>query len=674
MLLDMKLLSVVTLLSLACTSVLAAPLNHEDHSNLVERQSGIVVVTGAPGNIETRYEMRDLKREHPEQWTLFILAMDQWKRQSQGSSTSYFGISAIHGCPRQNYNGIGQCSSCAGTDGYCTHDSILFPAWHRAFTALFEQEFVKIAKNVANSFPASRRKKYVDAANKIRFPFWDWARHPASGMPALPLMLSDSSVTVDTPNGRRTIENPLVQYHFTDNSGLQYTPFITWQNTLRWPRDNTITGVSNNQECGLAFSQIRQSLQDQVYNVLTQCSSYPDFSNDDSRASSRQCSTSLEDLHNLIHITAGGPGGNGFSGGHMTYLPLAAFDPMFWVHHTMVDRIFALWQVINPNSYGGSQVAPHSTWTIPQGSTQDENSPLMPFYRDTRGNFWTTNTVRDFANTFRYTYPEIAGGRNGVIAAVNRLYGPNASNRKRDAAPQVGSILQGIGGGPGNQADKSANSDTSNAATSNNAAPAGGIVPGVGGLVAGVTATVSGTVSDVLSGNPFAAANGSHFQYAANIQTPRYVLGGSYQIFCFNGEPTLEDPTQWVFAKNLIGTMGVMAKEGMEDSPVVISGSIPLTRALQSSVNTQGGLLSNLAEALVVPFLGMNLKWRICGPNGENIDPATLPGFVFEVVTTTYQPPASSEELPIFSDFVPLLDVTSGKAGGANETVSPPSY
>jgi tyrosinase len=26
----------------------------------------------------------------------------------------------------------------------------------------------------------------------------------------------------------------------------------------------------------------------------------------------------------------------------------AAYDPIFWAHHTMVDRVWALWQIRNP--------------------------------------------------------------------------------------------------------------------------------------------------------------------------------------------------------------------------------------------------------------------------------------------------------------------------------------
>jgi tyrosinase len=37
-------------------------------------------------------------------------------------------------------------------------------------------------------------------------------------------------------------------------------------------------------------------------------------------------------------------------GGDMGRLSFAAYDPIFWSHHTMIDRLWWLWQVKNGNS------------------------------------------------------------------------------------------------------------------------------------------------------------------------------------------------------------------------------------------------------------------------------------------------------------------------------------
>ena len=46
-------------------------------------------------------------------------------------------------------------------------------------------------------------------------------------------------------------------------------------------------------------------------------------------------------LHNRVH---------GWVGGTMDMIPLAAFDPIFWAHHTMVNRLWRLWQLKYPGA------------------------------------------------------------------------------------------------------------------------------------------------------------------------------------------------------------------------------------------------------------------------------------------------------------------------------------
>jgi tyrosinase len=47
-------------------------------------------------------------------------------------------------------------------------------------------------------------------------------------------------------------------------------------------------------------------------------------------------STQLEDIHNSVHV---------WVGGSMKLIPFSAYDPLFWAHHAMIDRIWRRWQV-----------------------------------------------------------------------------------------------------------------------------------------------------------------------------------------------------------------------------------------------------------------------------------------------------------------------------------------
>ena len=47
-------------------------------------------------------------------------------------------------------------------------------------------------------------------------------------------------------------------------------------------------------------------------------------------------STLVEGIHNGVH---------GWVGGAMSAVPIAAYDPVFWAHHGMIDRLWYLWQI-----------------------------------------------------------------------------------------------------------------------------------------------------------------------------------------------------------------------------------------------------------------------------------------------------------------------------------------
>jgi len=54
-----------------------------------------------------------------------------------------------------------------------------------------------------------------------------------------------------------------------------------------------------------------------------------------------QFRSELEDYHGEAHV---------WVGGHMGILPFAAFDPIFWAHHCMIDRVWRIWQLEHPGA------------------------------------------------------------------------------------------------------------------------------------------------------------------------------------------------------------------------------------------------------------------------------------------------------------------------------------
>jgi tyrosinase len=592
--------------------------------------NGKLLTPRANGKTYPRLEIRQLQATQPDQFNLFILATQAWQAeaQTQGTSSSYYGVSKIHGVPFESFNGA-QCQGCPNTGGYCTHNSILFPAWHRSYLAMYEQQLLARAFTIANNWSGPRKNDMITAAARLRMPYWDWAVQPASGSNVLPDSIASATITVTLSNGQQgTINNPLASYNYQNPSTMLYSPFVNWRTTLRYPTSNANDAQTQVNQLQGAMNNVQRSLQDQVYQLFTACTDYAHFSNDAATSSSTQCSSSLEAIHNTVHMNTGGPGfrafdGSTVSGGHMTYLPLASYDPLFWLHHTNVDRIFALWQTINPNAYGGSQAAVDTTFTTNLGQNLDANSPLTPFFRDD-SNYWTTNDVRNWATTFGYTYPEFsntAGDRNAIVNAVNNLYGPNAQ--------------------PG---AKSRRSIASYAPAGKSAAP-----------------------SSV--DNAKLAANGSEYQYVANIQTPRFALKTSFTIYIFLGEPATEVPATWSTDANLVGPFGVLAdapNADMNMDEIIISGSIPLTRVLHAKL--EAGIISSMAPDVVNAYLKANLVWKIASNTGDCVDPTTLEGFVVGVATTTAALPTDASQLPVYSPFHLAVDITAGLAGGLNAT------
>ncbi|KEF59470.1 uncharacterized protein A1O9_04314 [Exophiala aquamarina CBS 119918] len=194
-----------------------------------------IQVSGPPGGVDPktgarpfRYEISDFQHSGAA-FDLYILAMSDFQGVNQSDPLSYFQISGIHGFPQVAWDGV----SGAGTyPGFCMHAATPFATWHRPYLALFEvalcskpasrswapansrqQVLWTHAQGIAEAYPDDQRPRYRAAALALRIPYWDWAIHPE-----LPDVVTEPLVTVNTPVGTRTIENPLYQYVFQSDA------------------------------------------------------------------------------------------------------------------------------------------------------------------------------------------------------------------------------------------------------------------------------------------------------------------------------------------------------------------------------------------------------------------------------------------------------------------------
>lgn len=112
----------------------------------------------------------------------------------------------------------------------------------------------------------------------------------------------------------------------------------------------------------------RANLQQRLYNLFTNYDNFTEFGNEAWYYGNHPSNAdSLESIHDLVHAITG-------QSGHMTYLDYSGFDPLFWLHHTMIDRLFAMFQALHPDSYVQPMNAIEQTYTTPQGQYLDVDS------------------------------------------------------------------------------------------------------------------------------------------------------------------------------------------------------------------------------------------------------------------------------------------------------------
>ncbi|KAI6380930.1 hypothetical protein MCOR25_001455 [Pyricularia grisea] len=366
-----------------------------------------------------RKNINDLQSQGGPEWDLFILGLASLQEQSETDPLSYFQLMGIHGAPYKSWNGV-EGVKAGGYGGYCCHGDVCFGLWHRPFLSLYEQTLNTHVQRIAGSYRGQNAAAYQAAAQRVRFPYWDWAVDAK-----LPPSVTMKTISITTPQGIQTIRNPLYSYKFrrsfsdlgmpNDSIAARFTE------TKRGPQNN---GSENIDGINAELERYGGTLRSQVYNVFSQTITYEQMATDSFPGSS------FESPHNTVHNIAG-------SGGHLMWLDWSAFDPALLV---------ALWQAINHEKtvFNGSVRTNGQFATAPGSFTAD--SPLKPFYASTSpGDFHTTRTVADITR-LGYTYPELlppAGedvstkedlGRL-VRSRVNALYGNGVVVAQSEDAP-----------------------------------------------------------------------------------------------------------------------------------------------------------------------------------------------------------------------------------------------
>ena len=168
----------------------------------------------------------------------------------------------------------------------CVHHQWHWLAWHRAYLYLFEQLL-------------------QDQVPGVTIPWWDWTS-TQTHTDGIPAAFTDET----TPDGTA---NPLLK------AAIQVlNPDPSWPTeTHRRPRSPRSGLLPTTAE-------------------INDCIAIPQFDNDPTGFSE-----TFAGYHDNVHV---------WVGGEMGVVPWSAYDPLFWSHHCMVDRVWYLWQIAPSNA------------------------------------------------------------------------------------------------------------------------------------------------------------------------------------------------------------------------------------------------------------------------------------------------------------------------------------
>jgi hypothetical protein len=262
----------------------------------------------SPGDLFVRRDIYQLEATDP--WDPYTTAYAEAVRVMQGldadDPTSWTYQSAMHGTyatpDKPDWNG-------------CQHASWFFLPWHRMYIYAFEAIVRGIV--IDNGGPAD-----------WSLPYWDWTKNRA-----IPVAFRQEKM----PDGT---DNPLFNTHRNPkpapgiNGGAQLPASVTatdyafsFQFFETGVRQNPLgggldTGFGGGPSQATQFGPAHGALEDQP--------------------------------HNIIHDLVGGPADDNCGRGWMSDPFCAATDPIFWLHHSNIDRLWNNWVAL-----GGTRVNPN---------------------------------------------------------------------------------------------------------------------------------------------------------------------------------------------------------------------------------------------------------------------------------------------------------------------------
>ncbi|KAF2197120.1 Di-copper centre-containing protein [Delitschia confertaspora ATCC 74209] len=622
---------------------------------------------------------KELSKLSEEEWYLYVEGLKRFQAEpiDDEHPLSYFQIAGIHGLPYQTWPNMSfntDGPEKMAESGFCTHNSIRFLTWHRPYLALFESALHAHVKAAAKEIKSPDREKYVAVADTFRMPYWDWARRTEDHFPRE--ALHDKVKTVaprsEASTRRKDTYNPLHHYPFP--SGVPKDITKGYESTVRWPDypdaeerlEARINTFYNNVDQPERFPS--RNLTERVAYILLAYRRFGSMSNNAWRSKDPNDKIkdaenwgSLEGIHNAVHNYTGDTG-------HMGGIETSAFDPVFWLHHTNIDRLFAIWQALQQDkaedvTYVTDKLSEENTFALPRGQLEGIDTPLYPFRKTEKEWYTSKTTVR--CEEFGYTYPEIVGidetptapQKAGLVRTISEYYAPlpkailKSKQRKKTAGIEMlpnAHILKEI-------AEKGL---PANAAEMLNLAAN---LPPTEVLVEESMAKPA--LRDL-------APENKYLEWLVNIKAERHTLDGDYAVHIFLGPVEEEDPFLWPTSPYHVGIFAPLGQahstgcskcQQDQADHTQVTDQIPLTIALVERYFAE--LIHDLSKDSVTDYLQKNLHWKVL-KGGRTVvkDRSAVAGLTVFVVSNEVTLPEDEYQLPIYADTVTVYpEITTKK-------------
>lgn len=336
---------------------------------------------------------KDIRSLSDKERDLFLLALKKLMKRRHEDPRSFFQLARIHGLPFEEWNQE------RGSDNkkvWCAHAHEDFSSWHTVYVRLFEQELQRAAKEVATKHSGVFDK----IVESLCLPYFDWANKDIETHGVPDIFLQE---TVDVQG--QPVANPLFSYRFPRgldiNPGdLEGTPLPIGKDsatilrgvrnnpTFRYRQEETVaTGGTSDPQ---AFSRFYKDYGCRLARDMIQRFFAPSTSSWDATWNNRGGISNLEDVHNHMHNAIGGvpgalPDGNPARPGrigHMSEAAVSSFDPIFFLHHCNVDRLYTLLRLAHPRGEGDPFQVP--------------DNAFKPFLKsEADGDYWKGSDVQE---------------------------------------------------------------------------------------------------------------------------------------------------------------------------------------------------------------------------------------------------------------------------------------